>query len=421
MRILIAATLLALAACPAAAQTFDARMVVGQVASVIEEHYFNAAAALTTADALRSEASNGAYDHVEGDVLATALTNRLRPLDGHYGVAAPTAARADGETALQIDYEDRVRRINYGFRSVEILPGNIGYIDLRFFADIDFDDAAAPERLAADAALQTVAHTDAVIIDLRDNGGGSPPMAAYLASAFLPSDSKAYMEERYRSGEVISLRPARPFAAPRLDVSVVIMVSARSASAAEALPYMLQSVGRAVIVGQASHGGASLAKPVATASGFTVFVPYAATVSPVTHSSWEGRGVVPDVEGPITDAKTHAWALALRTVLTKGVPDAVAAEDRWILETLEAAPFTTALDAYPGQYGQVKITVDDERLVYRQGQRPPWVLKPLSSDLFTVVNEPTQRVRFNRNDRGEITGFNVLWSEGFTSPTAVRQ
>lgn len=424
MKIVGVAVVLSLLAYTAAAasQVVDPKTVVLEIAGTIEESYFDRTAGNAVAAALRSEAAAGLYDQqTDASGLATALTRRLRPLDGHFGVAAPAAPTTGGEAPPQIGYEDQVRRINFGFRSVDILPGNIGYIDLRFFPDIDFDDPESPERRAADAAVQTVAHTDAVIIDLRDNGGGSPPMASYLASAFLPPDSNAYMIERHRSGEVISLRPSKSVEQPRLKVPVVIMISARSASAAEALPYMLQAAGRAVIVGQPSHGGASLARPETTASGFTVFVPYAATISPLTNNSWEGHGVIPDVEGPIAGAKDHAWALALRMVLEQGVPEAVANENRWILETLEAPRFATPLDSYPGQYGDVRIHAVGERLIYRQGLRPPWALRALASDLFTVENEPTQRVRFNRDERGRISGLNVLWSEGSISPPAQRQ
>lgn len=424
MKLVVAAIFFSLLAFPAAAaqQTVDAKTAVSEIAETIEKNYFDAKAAKATAAALRSEAAAGLYDqYTDANGLASALTKRLRPLDGHYGVAAPAAQTSSGEAQLQIDYEDSVRRINFGFRSVEILPGNIGYIDLRHFPDIDFDDPNSQERQAADAALQTVAHTDALIIDLRDNGGGSPPMAAYLASAFLPPDSSAFMVERYRSGEVISQRPSRTFDRPRLNVPVVVMISARSASAAEALPYMLQAAGRAIIVGQPSHGGASLARPETTPSGFSVFVPYASTISPLTNSNWEGHGVIPDIEGPIAGAKDHAWALALRKVLEQGASPAVAIEDRWILETLEAPRFVAPLASYPGRYGDVEIRADGERLIYRQGLRPPWVLRALSLDIFTVENEPTVRVRFNRDEQGHVGGLNVLWSEGFTSPSAQRQ
>lgn len=406
-----------------ASEPTDPRRIVDEVGSAIEANYFDLAEAQNLATSLRTEAAAGAYDrYTDGEQLAVALTRRLKPVDGHFGVAGPPKPSASSEEpGLHIDYEDQVRRINYGFRRTEILAGNIGYIDLRFFPDIDFDAAESSEKLAADAALQTLAHTDAVIIDLRENGGGSPAMAMYLASAFLPPDSKAYMFERDGSGTETSLRPAQSYARPRLDVPLIILTSARSASAAEALAYMLQSAGRATIVGQPSMGAASMARPVATPSGFSVFVPFAATLSPLTQTNWERTGVQPDVAGPVEGSRDHAWIFALHTVLERGVPAAIAAEDRWIIETLEAADYATPLEPYVGQYGEVRVFVENGRLLYRQGQRPPWTLRALSADLFTVEGEPTQRVRFNRDVQGGIDGLNVLWSEGSTSPTLVRQ
>ncbi|VXC03964.1 S41 family peptidase [Brevundimonas sp. G8] len=406
-----------------ASEPLDPRRVVDEVANAIEANYFDVADARTAASALRMEAENGAYDrYSDSEQLAVALTRRLKPIDGHFGVAGPPSEPTPKEeAALHIDYEDQVRRINYGFRSLEILPGNIGYIDLRFFADIDFDAPESPEKLAADAALQTLAHADAVIIDLRDNGGGSPAMAMYLASAFLPPHTDAYMFERDRIGTETSLRPAEPYTRPRIDVPLIILISARSASAAEALPYMLQSAGRATIVGQPSMGAASMARPIATPSGFSVFVPFAVTLSPLTQTNWERSGVQPDIVGPIEEARNHGWALALHNVLDRGAPEAIAIEDRWIIEALEAPDYATPLDPYVGQYGEGRVFVENERLLYRQGQRPPWTLRALSTDMFTVEGEPTQRVRFNRDGQGRISGLNVLWSEGSTSPAALRQ
>jgi hypothetical protein len=403
-----------------AADAVNPKHVIGQIADAIEENYFDIARAREAASALRTDAAAGVYDlYADDDQLAAALTRRLKPLDGHFGVAPPSVATVD-EPRLTIDYDDQVRRMNFGFRTVEVLAGNIGYIDLRFFPDIDFDAAESPERQAADAALQTLAHAEAVIIDLRDNGGGSPAMATYLASAFLPANVNAYMVERDGSGRETSLRPSQPYPRPRSDIPVIVMISARTASAAEALPYMLQSAGRAIVVGQPSMGAASVAKPIATPSGFSVFVPFAETISPLTNANWEGDGVQPDIAGPIEQAKNHAWILALHKVLERGLPEAIAAEDLWIIQALESKAVVMPLDSYPGRYRDAQVFIEHGSLRYKLGERPPWILRALSADLFTVEDEPTRRVRFNRDAQGRVTGLNVLWSEGSVSPTELR-
>lgn len=185
----------AAAAWQAHAAEIAPRPVVEGVAQAIADNYYDPAKGAAVAGQLRTEAAKGAYDRLtDPRDLATTLSGRLRPLDHHFNVswsAEPVAAprQAPGPSAAAVPGPPRVdpvRRANYGIRRVEILNGNLGYIDMRMFAHFEFGQPDAPARKAIEAALQTVANTDAVIIDLRDNGGGSPAMVGYLASAFTP-------------------------------------------------------------------------------------------------------------------------------------------------------------------------------------------------------------------------------------------
>ena len=65
----------------------------------------------------------------------------------------------------------------HGFASWSVLDGNIGYIDLRVFG--------GPEaKVQADRAMMAVADSDALILDLRQNGGGGPFMVRYISGFF---------------------------------------------------------------------------------------------------------------------------------------------------------------------------------------------------------------------------------------------
>ena len=77
---------------------------------------------------------------------------------------------------------------NFGFEKVERLEGNVGYLDLRGFhrAEVGGDTAAA--------AMNFLANTDALIIDLRKNGGGAPDMVALICQ--LPLRARAGPPER---------------------------------------------------------------------------------------------------------------------------------------------------------------------------------------------------------------------------------
>jgi hypothetical protein len=170
------------------------RVVADRIAALIEERYFDPARAKVLAAELRAAAAKGEFDATtDPRDLAVVLTDRLRPSDAHFGVSwsPPGTAPAAGQPRPSEPSEAQQRaeqalverRLNYGFRSVGVLPGAIGYIDMSAFADFDGrSQPDAPARRAADAAVQLVSGADAVIIDLRDNGGGSPAMVGYLAS-----------------------------------------------------------------------------------------------------------------------------------------------------------------------------------------------------------------------------------------------
>lgn len=275
-----------------------------EVAQLVETRYFDQAPARAIANGLRAAASRGDLDRfVDPRELAAAMTRILEPFDRHFRVSyapeqptAPGAAPAPSPSPSPLPADEHAaldRRANYGFRRAEILPGNIGYLDIRHFAHIDFADEDAPARRAADAALQMLAGTDALIVDLRSNGGGSPAIVGYLASAFTSPQADIYNVFRARDGTE-SERPDRPYSKPRLDMPLHILVSGRTASAAEALAYTLQAAKRARIVGEPSFGAANPGGEERTPSGWLVFVSTGSPTNPTTKCNWEGTGVRPD-------------------------------------------------------------------------------------------------------------------------------
>ena len=288
----------ALLASPADAAQ-PAREAAAEVAQLIETRFYDPVRARTIADSLRAAASRGDFDRfVDPRELASAMTRVLEPFDGHLRVShAPTPPRATAATPAPSGQDERAtleRRANYGFRRTEILPGNIGSLDMRHFAHIEFAQENDPARRTADAALQMLSGTDATIVDLRNNGGGSPAMVGYLASAFTAPGRDIYNQFRSREGTE-SERPARPYPTPRLATPLYILVSGRTGSAAEALAYTLQAAKRATIVGEASAGAANPGGEERTPGGWLVFVSTGSPTNPITKRNWEGAGVRPDV------------------------------------------------------------------------------------------------------------------------------
>lgn len=403
-RPLAIAALLILTAAPALAQPAAPapRDTVEAVAERIRDLYFSLERGDAIADALEAEAAAGQYDSLtDPRDLASALSARLRPEDAHFVVMYdPNAPQAGaGSGGVRSQGADIQRLSNYGFTRVEVLPGNIGLIEMRSFANIDFGDPDDPARRAADAALALVAHTDAVIFDVRQNGGGAPSMVGYLVSAFTPADAEIYNVFHSRDGTRRE-SPRTYYSTPRLDVPLYVLTSARSGSAAEAFPYTLQAAGRATIVGEATGGAANPGGMAPVPGGFMVFVSGGSPVNPITGRNWEGTGVIPDVETPSAVALNHAQRLALGTIVAAQPERTDAA---WALSAFQTwAGGPVPLADYAGTYGPLTVAVEDEALVVRRGRRPPLVLTPVETDLFFISGDPLMRFAFERDATGRV-------------------
>jgi len=401
------------------------RRHVAAIAEAIQAHYYDADRGGRIAAELRAAADAGTFDALQDERdLATALTGRLRPLDRHFAVrwSPPDAAMSARQpSARSLSPSARDRRANYGIRRAELLPCNVGYLDLRQFAHFEFGRPDAPARRAIEGALQMLADADALIIDLRHNGGGSPAMVGYLTSAFTPCGADIHNVFHSRAGTT-NEAPGDCYSSPRLEIPLYLLTSARTGSAAEAFAYTLKNAGRATVVGEATAGAANPGTEFDTGSGFHVFISTGSPVSPITGRNWEGDGVQPDVAMPQADALHAARILALETLLERDLPAVIAVETRWALETLRAATTTTAttsempLDDYSGSYGpSVVIGRQDGRLFLRSGRRPPLPLLPIENDLFASVDDPSLRVRFERNAKGQVVALDTLSPDGASS------
>ncbi len=394
----------------------DARAVVSELATLIEDNYFDPDKGRDIARELRRAERAGALDrYVEPRDLAAALTSRLKSADRHFNVvwfAAP-----DGPPAAASDAHGRASALDgrgHGFRTVSMLAGSVGYIEMRSLPYISFRRPNDAARLAADAALQLISGANAVILDLRYAVGGYPEMAGYIISAFTAPNADIYNVFHGR-GERQSERPVQPYHSPRLDVPVYVLVSGSTASAAESVAYTLQAAQRATIVGERTSGAANPGGMLPVGAGFNVFISNSTPINPITGTNWEGQGVQPEITVPAEQSLERAHVLALEHVRdARG--GAAATEIRWALEylTAGAAPRAPAkLDEYAGTYADSMISVADDGLRLRRLRHPVLRLRPLRGDTFMVIDEPSQRVIFERKS-GAISGLHLQRASGFS-------
>lgn len=279
----ILAAALAGAGCPEQAQTLEA------AAGAIERTYFDAASGRRIADRLRQSAREGRYaGHCssEADFL-DALNRDLDAEDGHFHVESRQPA--DGADWL-LQWRADARRTNAGIREVSVLEGNVGYLRLASFHDWD----VAGPRLTA--AFTLLADTDALILDLRRNGGGAPDTAEHLVRAFVAPHVEGVQSIRRRRGTEPALLPRGGL--PHYDKPLAILVDRRTGSASEFVAYSLQALGRARIVGTATGGAAHMiGDPIPLDARVQIAIPDASPINDTTGRNWEGAGVKPDVPG----------------------------------------------------------------------------------------------------------------------------
>ena len=298
--------------------------VVDQTAALLIEHHLSPEVGKACAGHIRTRLAAGAYDGMTDPYqFANALTTDLRSLDddGHLRVEAapPDRFSTDGTThpeeARQQVYE-RFRRDNFGFRKIEMLDNGVGYLDLRAFA---------PPEVAGEtavAAMAVLANSDAVIIDLRENGGGSGAMVQLIASYFF-AEPKHLISIETRGQELIAQSWTQPYVPGRLmsQTPLFILTSRRTASAAEEFTYDMKHHGRATVIGETTAGGGHTAYITRVADTFNVVIPNGRPIHPVTGTGWERVGVKPNIEVPESQALTRARLEAMKAVRAQSQAD----------------------------------------------------------------------------------------------------
>jgi C-terminal processing protease CtpA/Prc len=203
------------------------------------------------------------------------------------------------------------KRTNYGFERVERLNGNIGYIDLRSFSDHE----AGAETVAA--AMAFLKNTEALIFDLRQNGGGNPTMIA-LISSYLFGDRPVHLNDMYwrKSGKMDEFWTNPQLAKIKFtNKDIYVLTSNYTFSGAEEFSYNLKNLKRATIIGETTGGGAHPGGVVRLHDHFGVFIPVGRAINPISKTNWEGTGVEPDIKIPKEQALKTAYLMALNKSL----------------------------------------------------------------------------------------------------------
>ena len=315
--------------------------VINEAAEHLEGKYVLPDVGRAMAEDLRNKLEAGVYSNI-GDVeeFTRLITEHILAVsnDEHLWVyfsdpPVPTMAEFLDQTPQEAEQElARLRSYNFGFIHVDRLGGNYGYIE-----SLGFFDASLAESTVA-SAMDLLQYTDGLIIDLRRNGGGEGSMGTLLASYLLGPQPTHINSIYWRIPDEIE----EVWTSDNLegawygtDRPVYILTSSDTFSAAEGFSYALQAQGRATIVGEITGGGAHPGGVERIREYFSIFVPHARSINPITGTNWEGTGVTPDVIVPAEEAMRAAQVLLLEELIKNSEDSPARREKQTVLERLQ--------------------------------------------------------------------------------------
>jgi hypothetical protein len=296
--------------------------LVQRLSKTVRDNYVYPDVAEEICARLQQRLDEGAYEGItEGEFLAYALTHHLQEVNGdeHLWVRWTPEPLPEHEGQLRHNPEWLAKRRleaqldSYGLHKLERLPGNVGYLEIhRFHRPAWAGDAAV-------AAMQILANTSALIVDLRRCPGGYPGMVSLLLS-YLFGEEPIHLGSIFWHDDDITQQywtlpyvPGKRFG----DKPVYVLTSRGTFSGGEAFAQYVQAQRRGMVVGEKTDGGAHPGAQYRLHAHFEAFIPIGQSIDPVTGGDWQESGVTPDVPVPAEQALSVAYRLALASVIER--------------------------------------------------------------------------------------------------------
>ncbi len=401
--------------------------IVDRVSAALNEAYVFPEVAKKMEASLRQKLKAGAYDKFTHSAeLAEALTRDLhavskdKHLDIRYASAMPPGMDPNGPSDPSAREQRRreLASVNFGFEKVERLAGNVGYLDLRGFVGAELAGETAI------AAMNFLANSDAVIIDLRKNGGGDPSMTQLLLS-YLFDQPTHFNDFSIRKGNATQQFWTSAYVAGKRmsGIPVYVLTSQRTFSAAEEFAYDLKNLKRATLVGETTGGGANPGELHFLADVHLVaFIPFGRAVSPITGTNWEGTGVTPDIHIPADKALETAHLEALKKLQAQSKDDERKRELAWAIQKAEALAHpvtlsTEVLKSFAGRYGPRRLSYEEDSLWWWMDDKSRIRVVPMTADTLMLDDGmDILRFRIEKDASGRVTGLTGLYDDGRTDP-----
>ncbi|WP_048507768.1 S41 family peptidase [Chryseobacterium angstadtii] len=300
------------------AQKEDIKTVLSEITEKVKSHYINKETYKKVDSLLQSEYKKGTFNNLNKKDFSTFITQKLRTdiKDKHFFFKyldqySPEKLVDEKQKEKENDFHNSLE--NFGFENVLRMEGNIGYINLKGFAS-----AKSSEKTLA-AAMNFVANTNSLIIDLRENGGGDNEMLLLFCSYFFDKKTDLYTTY-FRNKDKTVMNSTQPKVSGQkyLHKKVYILTSEKSFSASEGMAFFLREHKVAEVIGETTGGGANPGEHFILQNKYFLFVPAGEVKSVISHKNWEQVGVTPDLEVKPENALKAAHIRILKDILKTG-------------------------------------------------------------------------------------------------------
>ena len=373
------------------------------IKTLFEQRYVIADMRPKILERLNEAQRSGRYELDDPVAFADRITEDLQAVSGdkHLGLHmdppayAAALAQPQSDAGEEAFWRRHALRNHHGLTELRVLAGNVRYLRIAGFEWVRDETGQA-----YDGAMRFLKGGDAVIIDLRGNGGGSHEAVRYLVSHFL-DDGILEMSFLEGAAPPEQSRTLDYLPAGRLrGVPLFVLIDGGAASAAEAFAYDVQQFKLGELVGAKTAGAANNNDLLPIAPAFMLSISTGRPVHPVSNGNWEGVGIEPTVAAAPPQALDTAYLLALQKLAQKpGVSQETLADYEWarVGVTARLHPVTIAtskLRSLAGHYDRIDVAFRDGALWLTRPDRPTRRLLPLTADgLFAVDGTDGLRVR----------------------------
>ncbi|HYI41092.1 MAG TPA: S41 family peptidase [Allosphingosinicella sp.] len=409
-------------AAPAAVAPADRRVLVAALRKVLAENYVLPEVRPKLDAALAKGLAAGRYDGSDPGMLVERINADLAAVtpDKHLGLqydprAAAAAAEAaqsaprDSDGPLPPEAIRQAQSRNHGFTEMKVLPGNVRYVNMQGFV------WTGPKSAEAyDHAMRFLKEGDAAIIDLRQNGGGSPEGVQYLVSHFM-EPNRPLMTFHMAGNQVDRTATLANLPAGRMTGKpLYVLTSGNSASAAEEFAGHVTGFRLGELIGGTTAGAGFRNAHFPLPGGYLVSVSVGRAVLASTGKDWEAVGIRPTIAAAPEKALDVAQVHALRKLAATAPPlDKARLEGAALMLAARAEPVATALPlaAYAGNFGDRKVWVEEGRLAFQRQGGPKLAMIAIGPNLFAFENDPMTRVAY-KVAGDEATAFALVRGDG---------